>query len=45
MVVVQLCENTFLKHELELKIRGGIEENSKLIFLISQKKTYVVTPH
>ena len=24
---------------------GGIEDNSKIIFLFSQKKTNVVTPH
>ena len=29
----------------ELQIRGGIEDNSKIIFLISPLKTYVVTPH
>ena len=28
----------------ELQIRGGIENNSKIIFLISQSK-HVVTPH
>ena len=30
--------------QVELEIRGGIKDNSKLIFLISLK-TYVVTPH
>ena len=31
----------------ELQIRGGFEDNSKTIFLMSQKKNipYVVTPH
>ena len=30
----------------ELHIRGGIVDNSKIIFLIfSTKKTYVMTPH
>ena len=28
----------------ELQIREGIEDNSKIIFLISAHKTYVVTP-
>ena len=29
----------------ELQITEGIEDNSKIIFLISQMKTNVVTPH
>ena len=29
----------------KLLIRGDTEDNSKIIFLISQLKTYVVTPH
>ena len=28
----------------ELQIKGGIEDNSKIIFLISQRK-HVVAPH
>ena len=29
----------------ELQIRGSTEDNSKTIFLISQWKQYIVTPH
>ena len=30
----------------ELQIRGGgVEDSSKIIFLISQRKPYVVAPH
>ena len=29
----------------ELQIRGSTEDNSKIIFLISLCKTYIVTPH
>ena len=29
----------------ELRIREGIEDNSKIIFLISKQKHNVVTPH
>ena len=34
-----------LFNSAELQIRGGVEDNSKKIFLISQQKKYVVTPH
>ena len=33
-----------IRHTAELQISGGIEDNSKIIFLISQQKR-VVTPH
>ena len=37
--------NQLKQRKAELQIKKGIEDNAKIIFLISQKKTYVVTLH
>ena len=36
---------TVLIPDPELQIRGGVEDNSKIIFSYISTKTYVVTPH
>ena len=38
-------EKTQTMDQTDLQIRVGIEDNSKIIFLISQQKHNVVTPH
>ena len=40
----QHFQNSKMSIGTELQIRGGIEDNSKIIFLISQRK-HVVTSH
>ena len=42
-ISVTTCLNCRARSELQ--IRGVIEDNSKIMFFISQKKKYVVTTH
>ena len=47
-LTVQLCHNSHVHiqvHNSELQIRGGIEDNSKIVFFYFSTKTYIVTPH
>ena len=47
-LAVVLCKETSVSKQCRLsdfQIRGGIEDNSKIIFFYFSTETYVVTPH